>query len=55
MLLNALTLLVASGPSYFKQEAAGEKEKCWKPEPSGKEQHSFKAAVNHSNPAKQEQ
>lgn len=36
MMLNALTLLVASVPSYFKQ-AAGEKEKCWKPEPS--EQH----------------
>lgn len=37
MLFNALTLLVASVPSYFKQEAAGEKGKCWKP--SGEEQH----------------
>lgn len=32
-------LPIASIQNYFKQEAAVEKENCWKPEPSGKEQH----------------
>lgn len=53
MMLNALTLLVASVPSYFKQ-AAGEKEKTLEARALWAT-HSFKAAVNHSNPAKQEQ